>query len=65
MTDPDLIRLATQVCTPKELQAYELAARGMSERAIALALDLSRSAVRARLESAKRKIEQARKEQAA
>jgi DNA-binding CsgD family transcriptional regulator len=65
MTDRDLIRLAATVCTPKELEAFTLAANGMSERAIALALEISRSAVRARLENAHRKIRQATKENAA
>jgi DNA-binding CsgD family transcriptional regulator len=53
MTDHDI---AKQVCTPKELQAYELHHRGMSERSIALALDLSRGSVQSRLENARRKI---------
>lgn len=62
MTDHDIART---VCTPKELEAFHLATKGMSERAIALALDISRSSVRARLENAHRKIHRARKEQAA
>lgn len=62
MSDHDIART---VCTEKELQAYELAERGMSERTIALALDISRSAVRARLENAHRKIRLAKKETAA
>jgi DNA-binding CsgD family transcriptional regulator len=62
MTD---LELAATVCTPKELEVLQLAHRGMSERSIALALDISRSAVRSRLENAIRKITRARKEQAA
>lgn len=62
MTD---LQIARSHCTEKEYAAYELHYRRMSERAIALALNLSRSAVRARLENARRKIDQARKEQAA
>lgn len=53
MTDLDT---AHKVCTPKELAAYELAYRHMSERNIALALHISRSSVRSRLENANRKI---------
>lgn len=62
MTD---LELARAVCTPKELDAHELHARGMSERSIALALHISRSAVRSRLENARRKISAARRKDAA
>lgn len=48
--------IARRVCTPKEIAAYELHIRGMSERAIALHLRISRSAVQSRLENARRKI---------
>lgn len=51
--------IAAQVCTPNELAAWTLAQRGLSERAIALTLDISRSSVRSRLENARRKIRQA------
>jgi DNA-binding CsgD family transcriptional regulator len=50
MTDP-----RTQL-TPKEHAAWTLAQKGMSERSIALHLGLSRSAIRARLENARRKL---------
>jgi DNA-binding CsgD family transcriptional regulator len=59
MTD---LEIAKQVCTPRELEALTLAERGMSERAIAHALDISRSSVRARLENAHRKLHRALKE---
>ena len=61
MTD---LATAHKVCTPNELEAWTLANQGMSQRTIALALNISRSAVRARLENARRKISDA-KEQAA
>lgn len=62
MDDRDLARTAL---TPNEYQAWILNDRGMSERAIALALDISRSSVRSRLENARRKLARARREQAA
>lgn len=62
MTD---LELARTVCTPKELDAYELRCRHMSERAIALTLGISRSAVQSRLENARRKISAARRKDAA
>lgn len=62
MTDREI---AEMVCTPKELEAFVLAYRGMSDRSIALALDLSRSTVKDRLERARRKIHRARRDQAA
>lgn len=62
MTDRDLART---VCTDKEYAAFDLAYRGMSERSIALALHISRSAVQSRLENARRKLHAAKKENAA
>lgn len=61
MTD---LPLAQTHCTPNEYAAYELHAKGASQRTIALELGISRSAVRARLEEARRKIRLA-KERAA
>jgi DNA-binding CsgD family transcriptional regulator len=61
VNDADLLKVAERVCTAKELEAYHLVSRGLSERAVALALGLSRSAVRGRLENARRKIDQERK----
>ncbi len=55
---------ATNICTPKELDALTLAERGLSQRTIALELGISRSAVRARLEEARRKLHAARKDTA-
>lgn len=55
----DLRSLAEQVCTAAELDAWRLVQRGMSQRAIALALGISRSSVRDRVESAARKVAEA------
>lgn len=64
MNDRELLQLAATVCTPNELDAFTLHHRGLSERTIAVHLNLSRSAVRSRLENARRKISQARKDAA-
>ncbi len=56
---------AASVCTPAELAAWTLADRGLSQRTIALELGISRSAVRARLEEARRKIIAAQRKDAA
>jgi predicted DNA-binding protein (UPF0251 family) len=53
------------VLTKAELGAWLLADRGMSQRNIALALGVSRSTIRSRLENAARKLAQAQKEPAA
>lgn len=56
-TEDQLWQLAQDTLTPKELSAYELRYRhNLSERQISLALDISRSAVRDRLENANRKV---------
>lgn len=50
---------ARKVCTEKELEVLEYADQhGLGQRQIALSLGLSRSAVRERLENARRKIKQ-------
>lgn len=46
----------TNPLTPKEQAAWDLACKGMPERAIALHFKISRSAVRSRLENARRKL---------
>lgn len=61
MTDREL---APTILTPAELEAWTLNDRGLSERTIALHLDISRSAVRSRLENARRKLHRARKDAA-
>jgi len=48
----DLYSLAREVCTAKQFDAWRLEAAGMSQRHIALALGISRSAARARLSDA-------------
>lgn len=54
--DPTIRAIADQVCTPNELQAWDLEDRGLSQRAIAHHLGISRTAVRDRLNNAARKI---------
>lgn len=54
-----------QILTPREQAAWDLKQRGLSERSIAFALDISRSAVQSRLENARRKLARAEKENAA
>jgi DNA-binding CsgD family transcriptional regulator len=62
-----LFRFATTVAhlTDAELESWILADRGMSQRNIALALGVSRSTIRSRLENAARKLANAQKEPAA
>lgn len=62
MTDRELLERFGDVLTGKEREVLELYVRGMSQRAIALALDLSRSAVQSRIETASRRLRLARKE---
>lgn len=50
----------TTTLTPAEHEAWTLHTRGLSQRAIALALGISRSSVRARLENATRKLNHAK-----
>lgn len=59
MNDRTLLKLARRTLTVNEYIAYELAAKGMSQRTIALALGISRSAVQSRLDNAQRKLEAA------
>ena len=51
--------IAAQVCTPAELEAWALEDRGLSQRAIAYHLGISRTAVRDRLNNAANKIARA------
>jgi len=48
--------IATQVCTPAELDALALHIAGYSDRQIARTLSITRSTVRYRLDNATRKI---------
>lgn len=61
MTDREV---AHHACTPKQIQIYDLHDRGMSRRAIALALDLSPSTVQTHLENARRNIARYRRSHA-
>ncbi len=65
MNDAPDHRIAQAILTPAEHDAYQLNQRGLSQRTIALHLGISRSAVRARLENARRKLHAARKDNAA
>jgi DNA-binding CsgD family transcriptional regulator len=70
MSDRDSVivaghKVALVWLTPAELESWILAERGMSQRNIALALGVSRSTIRSRLENAARKLAQAQKEPAA
>jgi DNA-binding CsgD family transcriptional regulator len=56
--------LANADLTPKECEVVQLTNRGLSQRTIALALGISRSAVQSRLENATRKIQRAKGEAA-
>jgi len=51
--------IAAQVCTAAELEAWAMEDRGLSQRAIAHHLGISRAAVRDRLNNAARKIARA------
>lgn len=62
MTDRELLERYGHVLTEKEREVLELSVRGMSQRAIAYALDISRSTVQSRLETAHRRLRLARKE---
>lgn len=62
---PTDLDIARHVCTPGELQAFQLNQKGMGTRAIALTLGVSRSTIRSRIENAQRKITAARKDEAA
>lgn len=59
MTDDELLELARQVLTEKQLRAWELAEKKMSERAIAYAMGISRGTVRDHLEAATRRLAEA------
>lgn len=48
--------IAAEVCTEKEREVLRLVASGWSTRRISLALNISTSSVRGRLENARRKI---------
>lgn len=57
--DPSLQEAVAAVLTPAQLEAFTLELAGYGSRAIAQALDLSRSSVLSRLENAHRRLLQA------
>jgi DNA-binding CsgD family transcriptional regulator len=63
-TNQDQQLLANADLTFKEHEVVQLTNRGLSQRTIALALGISRSAVQSRLENATRKIQRAKGEAA-
>jgi DNA-binding NarL/FixJ family response regulator len=66
MTPHDLLELRiANVITDREYDVQLLRHKGMSQRTISLALGISRSAVRERLDNADRKIRQHQRKDAA
>lgn len=59
LTDAMILREHGHVLTEKEREVFELAARGLSQRTIALALGLSRSAVQSRIETGSKRLRNA------
>lgn len=62
--DPEFRTLLETHCTPKQLLVFKLQASGMSIRQIARYLGISRSAVRARIDTARHNIARQRKDAA-
>ncbi len=56
VSDADLFRLHGKLLTDNERAVFSLYVRGVSQRTIALGLDLSRSAVQSRLETGRRRM---------
>lgn len=54
---PDLREVIERVCTRRELEVLKMKAAGAGRRTISLALGISESAVRDRLNAAQRKIQ--------
>lgn len=54
-----LLEQHRHLLTEKEREVFDLAARGLSQRTIALALGLSRSAVQSRLETGAKRLRDA------
>lgn len=54
--DREILRLHGHVLTAKELEVCSLYSRGLSQRAIAFSLNLARSTVQSRLETATRRL---------
>jgi DNA-binding CsgD family transcriptional regulator len=62
MTDRELLRVYGHVLTAKEREVFELSVRGLSQRAIALALGLHRSTVVSRMETGTKRFRDALRE---
>lgn len=56
---------AHKVCTPRELEAWTLRTRGMTQNNIALAMTISRARARHLIDNATRKITDAQRDEAA
>jgi DNA-binding CsgD family transcriptional regulator len=54
--DATILETAARVCTPKQLEALELAGQGLGTRRIARALGVTPQAVSARLDGAYRRL---------
>lgn len=54
---PELRQVIERVCTPAEIEALKLKAAGYGRRRAALVLRISESALRDRMNSARRKVE--------
>lgn len=66
MTNPDYWTIANRVCTPRQLEALQLADKGLSYRSIAWHLEISPERVGQLVRRATQKIElELRKEPAA
>lgn len=59
MNSRELLRIYGHVLTPKEREVFDLYVRGLSQRTIALALNLHRSTVVSRLESGTKRLRDA------
>ena len=59
MNERDVFRSYGHVLTVKEREVFDLALRGLSQRSIALALGLTRSAVQSRIETGSKRLRDA------
>ncbi len=49
--DREMLDVARRVCTQKQVQVLELVARGMSQRAVGMALGIGRETVRGHMDA--------------
>jgi len=59
VTDEELLELAREVLTPRQLRCWMLAEKKMSQRAIAYDVGVDRSTVREHLDAAARRLREA------